>query len=153
MARNLLMSPGMTRRLLVLVLLAVAAGVPATGARAADAPLATAETLVGAWNGRWATAAPAGHGSAELVLSRVPGRDNVVGQFTFVIGGVTRSLRYEGEIDRGRVSFPLVGEGRIVLEPVDAMRPGTAARLRGEWTDTRGALPAPRGMLELTRGG
>jgi hypothetical protein len=76
-------------------------------AGAAERPLATVETLLGAWNGYWLT--------------------------------------------DGRVAFPLVGDGQIVLEAVDGVRPGTAARLHGTWTDARGALPAPQGMIELDR--
>jgi hypothetical protein len=91
------------------------------------------------------------NGSVGLVLARIPGRSNVVGQFTFVTGGVTRSLRYEGSIEDGRLRFALVGDGRIVLEPVAALRPGLAERLRGEWADSRGALPAPHGVIDVTR--
>jgi hypothetical protein len=91
------------------------------------------------------------NGSVGLVLARSPGRSNVVGQFTFVTGGVTRSLRYEGRIENGRLRFALVGDGRIVLEPVAAPRPGLAERLRGEWADSRGALPAPHGVIDVSR--
>jgi hypothetical protein len=117
----------------------------------AGAPLATVETLLGAWNGHWVSDDRRGQGSMGLVLARTPGKDEVVGQFTFVTGGVTRSLRYEGRIEDGRVEFPLVGDGRIVLEPLGAARPGTAPRLRGSWRDARGALPAPEGVIDLGR--
>jgi hypothetical protein len=120
-------------------------------AGAAEWPFATAETLLGAWNGQWLADGRERRGPMGLVLARSPGTNEVVGQFTFITGGVTRSLRYEGRIDNGRVEFPLVGDGQIVLEPVDGIRPGTAARLRGTWTDERGALPAPQGMIELGR--
>lgn len=153
MACDLLMTSGMKSTAFILVISALLAhGMPLRPV-AAEAPLATAETLVGTWNGQWTTATPSARGSAELVLARVPGRDDVVGQFTFVIGGVARSLRYEGRIQDGRVRFPLVGDGAILLEPVSASRPGEAKRLRGEWTDARGALPALQGVLELTRVG
>lgn len=135
---------------LVVATVALALSRPPPGV-AADAPLATAETVLGAWSGHWAGEGSPGRGSAELVLARVPGRDSVVGQFTFVSGGAVRSLRYEGRIEDGALRFPLVGDGRIVLEPRAASRPGTAQRLRGEWTDDRGALPAPRGTIELSR--
>ncbi|MBM4441629.1 MAG: hypothetical protein FJ027_14540, partial [Candidatus Rokubacteria bacterium] len=92
----------------------------------------------------------AADGPAELVVAHVPGRADVVGQFTFMAGGVSRSLRYEGRIENGHLRFPLVGEGRIVLAPVAAPRPGAATHLRGDWVDDRGALPAPRGTLELS---
>jgi hypothetical protein len=126
-------------------------GSPAHLDAAPERRLATAETLVGAWNGHWTGEGRAGRGSMGLVLARAPGADEVVGQFTFITGGVTRTLRYEGRIEDGRVEFPLVGDGHIALEPLAAVPPGTAARLRGEWTDTRGALPAPTGVIELSR--
>jgi hypothetical protein len=118
---------------------------------AAERPLATTETLLGAWNGHWLSEDRERRGPLGLVLARTPGQHQVLGHFSFVTGAVTRSLRYAGRIDNGRVEFPLVGEGRIVLEPVDDIRLGTAARLHGEWTDARGALPAPRGVIELSR--
>ena len=130
--------------------LAVAASLAVAGS-AADRPLATAETLVGAWNGRWIGESRAGEGPMGLVLARTPGNNQVVGQFTFITGGISRSMRYEGTVTNGRVEFPLVANGQIVLEPVDAMHPGTATQLRGEWTDVRGALPAPEGIIELHR--
>ena len=106
---------------------------------------------MGAWNGHWVSDEHGRQGEMGLVLARTPGNNEVVGQFTFITGGVTRSVRYQGLLTDGRVEFPLVGDGHIVLEPVDASRPGHAARLRGEWTDVRGALPAPEGVIELTR--
>ena len=133
--------------LLMLPLVGPTSLAPATAAQ----PLATAETLVGAWTGHWVSEGPARQGEMGLVLARTPGNNEVVGQFTFITGGVTRSVRYQGRLTDGRVEFPLVGDGHIVLEPVDAPRPGHAARLRGEWTDVRGALPAPEGVIDLTR--
>lgn len=115
------------------------------------APLTTVTTLVGAGNGSWSGATGPGNGTVELVLARVPGRDTVLGQFTFVTGGTSRTLRYEGRLQDGRLQFPLVGEGRIVLEPKETVRPSSAATLQGEWVDARGALPAPSGTLRLTR--
>jgi hypothetical protein len=131
--------------------LSVLARSPSSDGGGAEPTLITAETMVGAWSGHWASENPAARGSAELVLARIPGRDRVVGQFTFLTGGVARSLRYEGRIDDRSVRFPLVGDGRIVLEAEAAARPGTAQRLKGEWQDERGALPAPRGVIELRR--
>jgi hypothetical protein len=87
----------------------------------------------------------------ELVLARAPGRDAVVGQFTFLSGGTSRTLRYEGQVEDGILKFELVGDGRIVLEPRTAVTPGAAATLHGDWVDARGALPAPRGTLDLSR--
>jgi hypothetical protein len=135
----------------LLVALAVVARCQPPPGTAAEAPRVTAETLVGTWSGHWASESSAARGSAELVLARVPGRDDVIGQFTFVMGGTTRSLRYEGRIDNGALRFPLVGDGRIVLEPDEAARVVAAQRLRGEWKDARGALPAPRGLIDLSR--
>jgi hypothetical protein len=134
-----------------LVVLLAAMATPAPPGTAADRPLATVETIVGAWNGRWIAEQPRGAGPMELVVARIPGRDQVVGHFTFVSGAVTRSLRYEGSVVDGRLEFPLVAEGRIVLEPEAAARPGSAERLNGEWTEQRGALPAPEGVMELAR--
>lgn len=114
--------------------------------------LTTPETLVGTWNGRWQAAAGAPGGSLGLVLTRVPGRDTVVGQFTFVSGAISRTLRYEGQLENGTVRFPLVDAGHIVLEAGgDAQRPLTADRLSGTWVEQRGALPAARGSIELQR--
>jgi hypothetical protein len=134
-----------------LVVLLTAMATPAPPGSAADRPLATVETIVGAWNGRWAAERPQGSGPMELVVARVPGRDQVVGHFTFVSGAVTRSLRYEGRVVAGRLEFPLVADGLIVLEPEAAARPSSAERLHGEWTEERGALPAPKGVMELAR--
>lgn len=117
----------------------------------ADVPLATTDTLLGAWSGQWRSDDRPARGSAELVVARVPGRDAVVGQFTFLTGGIARSLRYEGRVDDGALHFPLVGGGRIVLEPHAALRPADAERLHGKWKDSRGALPAPHGVIELGR--
>ena len=52
-------------------------------------PLTTAETLLGAWTGQWRAADGTPGGSLGLVLARVPGRDTVVGQFTFIAGAVS----------------------------------------------------------------
>jgi hypothetical protein len=118
-------------------------------AASAAAPMKSAD-VVGAWNGQWA--GPAGaQGMVELVLARAPGRDAVVGQFTFLSGGTSRTLRYEGQVEDGILKFELVGDGRIVLEPRTAVPPGAAVTLRGDWVDARGALPAPRGTLDLSR--
>jgi hypothetical protein len=117
----------------------------------AEASLVTTATIIGAWSGEWRSEDSAARGSAELVVARVSGREAVVGQFTFLTGGNARSLRYEGRIEDGALHFPLVGDGRIVLEPRAAPRPADAARLHGEWQDSRGALPAPRGVIELGR--
>ena len=116
------------------------------------APPADAAPLVGAWNGHWT--APSGigtEGAVELMLARVPGRDSVLGHFTFVAGGKPRTFRYEGRLDNGVLRFPLVGEGRILLAPREAARPGTADVLQGEWVDAGGVLPAPSGTLQLSR--
>jgi hypothetical protein len=75
----------------------------------------------------------------------------VLGQFTFVTGAISRTLRYEGRIEDGTVRFPLVGGGRMVLDSPRAVRPGAAAALEGEWVDTRGALPGRTGTLALDR--
>ena len=114
--------------------------------------LTTTETLVGAWTGRWQATDGAAGGSLGLVLTRVPGRDTIVGQFTFVAGAISRALRYEGRLDSGALRFPLVDDGHIVLEAGgDSRRPMTADRLSGAWVDQRGALPAPLGRIELQR--
>jgi hypothetical protein len=138
----------------VLLGLAVAAAVWLGAAPRLDvaaAPLTKPDSLLGAWAGHWRTETPAAHGSAELVVAVVAGRDALVGQFTFVTGGTTRSLRYEGHIVEGALRFPLVGDGRIVLEPEAAPSPDSARKLRGSWKDDRGALPAARGTIELSR--
>jgi hypothetical protein len=114
--------------------------------------LAAMETLVGQWSGRWQAADGKRSGSLGVILSRVPGRDAVLGQFTFVEGATSRTMRYEGHLENGTVAFPLVAGGRIVLEatrdPGDALR---AATLTGTWVEHRGSLPAPRGTVELAR--
>jgi hypothetical protein len=111
----------------------------------------TTETLLGMWSGRWASEAPAGNGSADLVVARIPGNDVVVGQFTFLVGGRARSLRYEGKIADGTLRFPLVGDGYIELRAAAAGQPSSAGALHGRWKDDRGALPAPLGTIELSR--
>ena len=114
--------------------------------------LTTAETLVGTWTGRWQAIDGAATGSLGLVLTRVPGDDTIVGQFTFIAGAISRTLRYEGRLDNGAVRFALIGDGYIVLEAGGhGYRPMTAERLMGTWVDQRGALPAPRGTIELQR--
>lgn len=126
-------------------------GVERSGAPVEPMRLTTTETLVGTWTGRWHAAGGAG-GSVGLVLGRVPGRDTVVGQFTFVTGAVSRTVRYEGRLEDGAVRFPLVDDGRIVLEAEQqTQRPVTADRLSGSWVERRGALPAHEGTLELER--
>lgn len=110
----------------------------------------TPATVVGTWNGRWTTASGGPGGSVELVVAKVPGREGVLGQFTFVTGATARTLRYEGRIEEGTLRFPLVGGGHIVLDSVGSPLPGGAS-LTGHWEDVRGALPAPRGALELNR--
>lgn len=114
--------------------------------------LTTVETLVGMWTGRWEAAGGAAGGSLGVILSRVPGRETVIGQFTFVDGAVSRTMRYEGQLENGVVRFALVDRGWIVLE-VDpkAQRAPIAPRLSGTWVESRGALPAPRGTMELER--
>jgi hypothetical protein len=114
--------------------------------------LTTTETLVGTWTGRWQAAEGAANGSLGLVLTRVPGRETIIGQFTFVTGAISRTMRYDGRLDNGAVRFTLVDGGYIVLEAGgDAQRPMTADRLSGAWVDLRGALPAPHGSIELER--
>jgi hypothetical protein len=81
----------------------------------------------------------------------VPGRDAVLGHFTFITGGLSRTLRYEGRIEDGAVRFPLVGDGRIVLEPRRPVPTSKASALEGEWVDARGALPGATGHLALDR--
>jgi hypothetical protein len=138
--------------LLILVLIVMFQGAP--GPAASSAPAASpssAAGLVGAWNGEWIAPSGDRRGSVELVLAGVPGREGVVGQFTFVTGGLSRTLRYEGRLEDGMLRFPLVGDGQLVLQPRDAAGPGAAAALHGGWTDTRGALPAPQGRLRLSR--
>jgi hypothetical protein len=139
--------------LLALALALAAAGEPIRRFQGAEAAAPTDVTpLVGAWNGQWT--APAGvhtKGAVELVLARVPGRDTVLGHFTFMAGGPPRTFRYEGRLDNGVLQFPLVGEGRILLAPRAAARPATADVLQGEWVDAAGVLPAPSGTLQLSR--
>jgi hypothetical protein len=135
-----------------LALVLVARCQPPHGLSPADAaPAVTAETLIGTWSGRWTVPANGKAGSVELVLARVPGRDGVLGQFTFITGALSRTLRYEGRIEDGAVRFPLVDDGRIVLEPRAPGPPGRAAALDGEWVDSRGALPGAAGRLALDR--
>lgn len=136
----------------VFILLPACAGDVRTAQRTEPMRLTTAETLVGTWTGRWQAADGGPGGSLGLVLTRVPGRDTLVGQFTFVTGAISRTMRYEGRLDNGAVRFPLVDDGHIVVEAGrDAQRPLTADRLSGTWVDQRGALPAARGTLELQR--
>ena len=141
----------MQRPIALAIALVIVAWCLAAELAAAAPALTKADTLLGAWAGRWRTETPAAQGSAELVVALVPGRDTVVGQFTFVTGGTTRSLRYEGRIAGESLRFSLVGDGHIVLEPEVAASPVEARRLRGEWADDRGALPASRGVIELSR--
>jgi hypothetical protein len=135
------------------VVLALAArGQPPQGAAAVEAvALVTADSLVGAWRGEWTAAGQGAHGMVELILGRVSGRQSVIGQFTFVTGGHSRTLRYEGRIEDNVVRFTLVGGGRIVLKPEHAPRPELASALEGHWTDARGALPSDAGTLTLDR--
>jgi hypothetical protein len=143
-----------TTTALVLLALALAAGgEPFRRLQGVEAaPPSGAAPLVGAWNGQWTTPTGVGtQGAVELVLARVPGRDAVLGHFTFMAGGTPRTFRYEGRLDDGVLRFPLVGEGRILLAPRAAARPGTADVLQGEWVDAAGVLPAPSGTLQLSR--
>lgn len=143
-----------TTTALVLLGLTLATGAePFRGLRAAEAaPSSDVAPLVGAWNGQWTVPTEVGtKGAVELVLARVPGRDTVLGHFTFMAGGTPRTFRYEGHLDDGVLRFPLVGEGRILLAPRAAARPGTAELLQGEWVDAAGVLPAPSGTLQLSR--
>jgi hypothetical protein len=140
--------------LLTLTLVLGPRGEPAHGrGEAADAaPPAAATPLVGAWSGQWTAPTAVGtHGAVELVLAGLPGRDAVLGHFTFVAGGKSRTFRYEGRVENGVLRFPLVGEGRILLAAPEATGPGTAEMLQGEWVDARGVLPAPSGTLQLSR--
>ena len=139
----------------LLLLLSLVLGQPGQAPRlvgaATAAPAASAAALVGAWNGEWSGTTATARGPVELVLAGVPGHDAVIGQFTFVTGGLSRTLRYEGRLEDGVLRFPLVGEGELLLRPREAARPGAAEALQGEWVDARGALPAPRGSLRLSR--
>jgi hypothetical protein len=127
-----------------------AATMPAAGG--APMRLMTVETLVGRWTGRWQASDGSPSGSLGVILSRVPGRETVVGQFTFVQGATARTLRYEGHLENGSVAFPLVAGGRIVLEAArDARSPLRAETLSGTWVEHRGALPVPQGTVELER--
>lgn len=116
-------------------------------------PLPTADTLLGTWMGRWQAADGVYGGAAELVATGVAGRDgSVVGQFTFVSGAVSRSLRYVGCLENGVVRFALPDEGRIAFEAGHDRRDGTAAtRLFGSWADRRGCLPVEHGIFQLVR--
>ncbi len=142
----------------VLFLLSLMLGPPGPAPRllgaAPVAPAAAARSavLTGAWSGEWSGPTASARGPMELVLAGAPGGDGMIGQFTFVTGGVSRTLRYEGHFENGVLRFPLVGEGHLVLRPqAVAVRLGEARALQGEWMDARGALPAPRGSLRLSR--
>jgi len=125
---------------------------PRAGDGVAEAALpVAAATMLGAWSGQWTAPPGRSEGAVELVLARGTGDGGVLGHFTFVTGGKARTMRYEGRIEDGALRFPLVGDGRIVLEPREGVRPGAAATLRGEWVDAGGVLPAPNGLLELSR--
>jgi hypothetical protein len=147
----------MTARRLGAVVSAVVAlitGAPPSG----PVPLASpaAESAVEAWRGRWTAAASAAGpsptgGSVELLLSRVAGSTTVVGQFTFVVGAQTRTMRYEGQLTGGQVRFDLGADGRLVLDPPENAAGGPAATRSGEWVDDQAFLPAARGTLELSR--
>ncbi len=103
------------------------------------------EPLVGTWSGDW-TAGARGRGSMEAIITPTSDPGQVMAQFTFVGGGVTRTSRRVGNVESdGHVRFPLLGGGVIVL------RPEGEGRLQGEFTDERGALPAPQGVVTLTR--
>jgi hypothetical protein len=113
--------------------------------------LTTVQTLLGRWTGRW-QGSDGESGSLGVILSRVPGRRTVVGQFTFIEGAAARTVRYEGRLENGVVAFPLVAGGRIVLEAArDPQSPLRAETLSGTWVEHRGALPAPHGTVELER--
>jgi len=146
--------PTKTVLLLILALVLGARGEPGPGPGgvAFAAPPVRATPLVGAWSGQWtAPTAVGAHGTVELVLAGQPGRDTLLGHFTFMAGGKSRTFRYEGRLENGVLRFPLVGEGRILLEPLEAARPGTAEVLQGGWIDAGGALPARSGTMQLTR--
>lgn len=125
----------------LLVVLAARCQPPHGGAEASSG----IEPLVGTWSGDW-TAGARGRGSVEAIITPTGDSGQVMAQFTFVGGGVARTSRRVGDVESdGRVRFPLLGGGVIVL------RPQGEGRLQGEFTDERGALPAPQGVVTLTR--
>lgn len=119
---------------------------------AADAVgVGTMPTVLGAWTGHWVTHDARGRGAAEMVLSRVPGSEQLVAQFTFVAGAASRTGRYEGRVENARFTFALVGDGRLVLQAADGSDPADATEPRGEWSGARGLFPASSGLIQLTR--
>jgi hypothetical protein len=126
------------------IMLAVAQGSAHPDA-GAERLLGTAETLLGAWNGRWLGQDRAAQGSMGLVVARTPRKDAVVGQFTFVIGGTRVGSTRDASSSRSSAT------GGSYSSRSGGGRAGTAPRLRGEWTDARGALPARQGVIELVR--
>jgi hypothetical protein len=140
--------------LVMFALVVVACCQPPHGAAATleAPPVPSAETLLGTWNGRWAAASgTSAQDDVELIVARVPGGGNLIGQFTFVVGGTSRTARYVGSLENGVLRFPLIGDGRIVLHAAPSPSPGSTLALEGEWVDRRGALPAPAGRIELRR--
>jgi hypothetical protein len=131
------------RALRVLVAIAAILGTTGPAAAAPPCPPGTpTEAVGGAWNGAWRT--PHAHsGSAGAVLS-VGERGDVMGQFTFVSGAMSRSARYHGSVCGGAVTFPLASGGQITLT-LDGTR--LLGRFRGPDT----VLPAGEGTIEMTR--
>lgn len=100
---------------------------------------------MGAWTGSWsAPGAPRG-GSVGLLLApgTEPGR--TMGQFTFIHGAKSRTVRYEGTVADGVIRFALPTDGEIVLRR-------EASALVGQWSGRQTIAPAATGTFVLTRG-
>jgi hypothetical protein len=84
-------------------------------------------------------------GSMEAIITRSHRRSDVLGQFTFAAGAVSRTARHPGQVDAEGARFPLPDRGHI------ALRLTGADRLTGTFVDPRQALSAAEGTIELRR--
>jgi hypothetical protein len=131
------------RFVIALTLAAVAfAGMPARTSPAVEQP----DGISGMWTGRWTTDDGARGGAVELILSKEPGAPAVVGQMTFVDGGVSETARYEGRLTRQGLYFHLAGGGALVLTQE------SRHRLTGEFAGGPD-VPARFGLVDLRRRG
>jgi hypothetical protein len=131
--------------LTVLLLSAARGPILPAAARAAGSLATTRGAILGAWSGIWTTADGADRGSMEAIITAGRRPSEVLGQFTFTAGAVSRTARRPGQVGAEEAHFPLPGGGRIALR-----RRGTDG-LSGTFLDPRQSLPAVAGTIELRR--